>query len=81
MFLKIVRETKEKNVQNIYECNDIQITRRKTEMIFSLNRNGQYNENIAIVIDGEQPRSIYIMNNDGKTIESLAWNVNIKQKQ
>ena len=76
MYLKIISETKEENIQNIYECDDIQITQRKAEMIFSLNRNGQYNENIAIVIDGEQPRSIYIMNKDGKTIERFAWKIN-----
>ena len=76
MYLKIINETKEENIQNIYECDDIQITQRKAEMIFSLNRNGQYNENIAIIVDGEQPRSIYIMNKDGKTIERFAWKIN-----
>ena len=75
-----MNETKEEGVQNIYECDDIQIIQRKTGMIFSLNRNGQYSENVAIVVNGEQPRAIYLMNSDGKTIDRFAWKCEWKAK-
>ena len=72
MFLKIVSENSNEQVEKIYECTDIQITKRKEETIFSLDR---VSDNIAIVINGSERRYIYLMNKDGKTIEYFPWKV------
>ncbi len=73
MFLKIIKETDKEQIENIYECNDIQITKRKEGIIFSLDRTSPQ-DNIAIVVDGETTRFIYLMNDYGKTIDTIVWN-------
>lgn len=75
MFLKIVKETDKEQIENIYECNDIQITKRKDEVIFSLDRTTPQ-DNICIVVNGDTARYIYLMNEHGKTIEHMPWKVN-----
>lgn len=77
MFLKIIREENGNQVESIYECTDIQITKRKDEMIFSLDRTLS-GDNIAIVINGDKTRYIYLMNEHGKTIEYISWKAKTK---
>ena len=74
MFLVTIPEGKDGLEKSMYECNDFQLTQNKDGMIFSLNREG-VGENIAVVINGETPRRIFIMNNAGKTIDRYYWKV------
>jgi len=74
MFLVTIPEGKDGLEKSMYECNDFQLTQNKDGMIFSLNREG-VGENIAVVINGETPRRIFVMSNTGKTIDRYYWKV------
>ena len=77
MFLKIVKKAGTQQIVTIYECKDIQIVMSENGYIFSLNRESK-NENISVAVNGEYPRMIYIMNEFGKTVDSLPWKIGSK---
>lgn len=59
--------------KSIYECDRILINQNSDGIILTCESNGT-NEAINIAINGKIRRNIYIMNNDGKTIEHITWN-------
>jgi hypothetical protein len=74
MIIKIKFEHENEQIEKVYECSDYQVTKQKDQLIFSLNRETYIpTDNIAIIIDGELPRRIYIINEAGKTVDTYYW--------
>ena len=79
MFLSIFNETEEKkNIiihRRLYECDDMTITQDDNGYIFSLDPESP-SKNRAVVVNGDTPRRIFVMSDQGKTIERFYWKIN-----
>lgn len=69
MFLKIVQKDDDKRETNesVYDCKTYRKIQSKDGYQFILD------DDLCIAINGETRRTIYIMNNEGKTIDRMYW--------
>lgn len=72
MFLVTESEELKVITKKWFECSDIQLTQESDRMIFSLDSNCP-NKNIAIIINGDKPRKIYILSDSGINICQYMW--------
>ncbi len=67
MFLRIESDSEEKKIESMYECKTYRKISNKDEIIFVLD------DNLTIAVNGEQKRTMYLMNNEGKTVDRMYW--------
>ena len=77
MFLKWITRSGAEEYESIYECQRVVVTRHiidglKKEWRYDLERDG-ITESITVLINGEEETHIYVMNNEGKTIDHAIW--------
>lgn len=73
MILLTIKEEDKAIIKSYHECPDLQVTQSENEIIFSLNRRND--NNIPIIINGDTPIRIFLMNNSGRTIDRYYWKV------
>ena len=74
MMLTFLSKDGEDQVEHVHECDEYCLTRNKDQMIFkTFDKTGMQKQ--AIVINGETPRRIYVMNDSGQTTNRYYWKV------
>ncbi len=75
MFVNIVKN----GSSSIYECNNVHITnmahkdKEEVKEQIELRLEHDNSRNINIVVDKDSKTQIYLMNNEGQTIDKYAW--------
>ena len=82
LLVESIEENNRNDTRTYYECDDLQITAPNNDhgYIFSLNRESKKKENISVCINGDKSRNIFLMNENGKTIDRFYYKLKTKNK-
>jgi hypothetical protein len=74
MIVKTISKNDGEVRESYFECKRFHKTQSSKGITFHLEGDLD-RDNIHLEINGETPRWIYIMNNEGKTIDYIPWNM------